>query len=530
MLACLGNQWFGKDIDRICSYNTPKIVKFRHRELGCLSRSLKFLIALYVLVWLLWYKGKHFQVFPAHGMNQVRFHHPTKHMCNPKLKNCHSNFTRSDDLPYCEGAPSSNTSKVMQLPCAHFDGMGLPVQFRNGILLPTRVRQYDQKRGSDCQPDKSNGYQCERIWEYVDNEGNEQKETNPQPLEQVFVADIERFTMMIDHSFATTELGLGSDDYRMQGYWMDCEHEGKGKLKPVNCEKRPIICMKRKCKPWMITDEKFKKQVSQSFLATLDDDEEDEFGDDVADDDDEPDVMPSSLADGLDENLRSIEEHHLLNSDRHHLSKSHQHRSNHHHSNEHHRHAHHVIDEIRYPEVALIAEQPQEVDHDATPVVSIAHGDVLTIGHLLKMGGVSLDDNHFGRTFRWRGLVLVIAITYSNRKPWLLWDGMEHPEYVIEVTRRPAYDYQLDQPISSTSTTERAYKSYHGIYIVIEQRGEMIGFSTVHLLVILSGALSLLKMASMATDYAACNLIANHEEVKNLKYEESRDFYPDRDN
>jgi hypothetical protein len=509
-----------------------------------MSRSLKFLIALYVLVYLIGYQGKHFKVYQVQGVSQISFNHPTKRMCNPKLRNCHSNFTRFDELAYCEGAPSDKN--VKQLPCRYYDGMGLPIEYRKGILVPTRVRQYNQKRGEDCQPDKSNGYQCERIWEYVDSEGNFQTDTKPKPLEQHFVADVERFTVMFDHSYATPELGLGNDDYQMQGYWMDCEHEGKGKLKPVNCKKRPIICMKgKKCKPWMVTDENVPKQSpSQSFLASgsvlADDDEENEFGDDIADDDDEMDFheQSSRLADGIDQNIRSIEGHRLLNSGRHHR---------------HHRHVHEVIDEIREPEVAPVQQTSaslpaisslqmksnqssglhpvvslmQEVDHDATPVVSISHGDVMTIGHLLKMAGVGLDDPHFRKTFRETGLVLVVTITYSNKKPWQLWSTIDPAEYIIKVSRRPAYEYQLDLPISSLSNNEREYTSYHGIYVVIEQQGEMQGFSFVHLLVILSGALSLLKLSSTATDYAACHLISNHEEVRSLKYEESRDFYPE---
>lgn len=523
MLNCLGNQWFGKDVDRICSYNTPKIVKFRHRELGCLSKSLKLLICIYILVYLIWYKGKHFEVFQIHGLNQVTFHHPTMNMCNPKLRNCHSNFTRFDDLTYCKGSPSGNAT---QLPCLHYDGIGLPVPYRGGVLVPTRVRKYNQDR--ECEPNEDNEYKCERIWDFLDSSGNPQTQTKPKPVQQNYVADIEKFTMLIDHSFSTPELGIGNDDYQMQGYWMDCEHEGKSKLKPVNCKKRPIVCMRKKCKPWMVTGEKFKKQASQNFLASPDDDEESEFVDFVADDeDDETDAAPPSLADGLHHNLEQVtlEGHHLLNNNKHHLLKS-----SPHHSSQPHKHSHHVIDEIRYPEMAMIAEQAREGDlakSVAAPFVSLQHGDVLSIGHLLKMAAVDLDDMHFGKTYRWRGLVLVVSITYSNKKPWQLWEAIDPPEYTIEVTRRPSYDFQLDQPVPGPAMDQRTYMSYHGIYIVVEQRGEMLGFSFVHLLVIFSGALSLLKLANMATDYAACNLIANKEEVKNLKYEESRDFYPD---
>lgn len=518
MLNCLGNQWFGKDVDRICSYNTPKIVKFRHRELGCISNTSKFLIILYIFVYTIWYKGKHFELFPIHGLNRMQFHQPTMNMCNPKLRNCRSNFTRPDKLSYC------GSQTALQLPCMQYDGMGLPVPYRGGILLPTRVRKYSQER--ECVPDDENDPKkesdCPRIWKYLDSSGNEQTDTKPKPLEHNYVADIERFTLLIDHSFVVEEIGMGYDDYQMQGYWMDCEHTGKHRLKATNCKKRPIICMRTNCKPWMVTDENFKKQASTSFLASADDDEESEFADFVADDDDDNEIRdlksydePASLAHGLHHNF----EHAALDGQgRHHLLNSH-----------HRKHSHHVIDEIRYPEVALLAGGPRIVDHDAMPFTSVQMGDVITIGNLLRMAGVDLDDKHFHKTFRWRGLVVVISVTYSNKQPWELWGTKSPPEYTIHVSRRPSYEFQYDQPVQESATNRRTYMSYHGILIVVEQMGEIADFSFIHLLVIVSGALSLLKLAAMLTDYAATHLVANKEEIKNLKYEESRDFYPDYD-
>jgi len=212
MLGCLGDSWFGKDVDRICSYNTPKIVKFRHRELGCMARTLKLLIGIYVFLFLIWYKGKHFKVYPITGMNRLTFQMPTRNMCNPKLKNCLTNFTRYSDLPYCS---MTGEKSVSQLPCRAYDSIGLAVPYVEGVVLPTRIRAYSQKR-AECSEEQESMGACKRLWEYLDDSGNEQSETKRQPLDEYFVANIEDYTMQIDHSFATPEIGKGYDDFKMQ--------------------------------------------------------------------------------------------------------------------------------------------------------------------------------------------------------------------------------------------------------------------------------------------------------------------------
>lgn len=521
MLACLGENICGKDIDRTCGYSTPKIVKIRNRELGCLSNCLKILIIWYIFIFTIWFKGKHFEVFAAHGLSRLTFHHPTKNMCNPKLKNCHSNFTRFDKLPYCKESGEDGLNPQLQKPCSARDGLGLPVQYDSGILLPTRIRQYDQGK-QQCTPDADNGYSCPGIWDYLDGSGQEQEDTKPKPLYDTFVADLEQFTMQIDHSYAVPELGWGNDDYQMQGYWMDCEHTGKNHLTVENCKRRPIVCMRKRCQPFMVTGEKNKKEKLQNFLASADDNEDSKFADFADEDDDLPEIggevqhEAEAEADGHRHNLQrnNLDGGHMLN------------------SNHGHHHPHHVIDEIRYPEMALMQSDPSHIANADSvsseyPFVSGQHGDILSIGHLLQMAGVELDDRHFGKTFRMRGVVLVVRITYSNAERWQLWEPKHPPEYTIEVTRRPSYEFQYDQAIPGESPTRRSYMSYHGIFIHVEQQGELRAFSWIHLLVILSGALSLLKAAAMATDFAACNLIANKDEVKSLKYEESRDFYPE---
>lgn len=510
MLACLGNTWGGKDVDRICAYTTPKIVRFRHRELGCISWTLKALIVVYIFIWLIWYNGEHFAIFSVSGLNQLKFHHPTMNRCNPKKSDCHANFTSFDQLAYC--SETGNVSGV-KLPCTYIDGLGLPVPYRQGVILPTRVRKFSQEKQCAAQGNQTG---CLRVWDYLDADGNKQPtDTKGQSVEHQYVADLERFTVMIDHSYASEELGVGHDDFKMQGYYMDCDHEGRHHLKKVNCVRKPIICAHRKCKPWMITQG---DAASTANLLASEDDEEAEFDGFSGDDDDE---YLGDVGSGLQDVSPQKPQETALNGGASHLRQRH-HR---------HRHPHHVIDEIRYPSVAMV--QVQE-DPFSAPVFSRGHGDVLTIGTMLRLAGVNLDDDHFGKPFRYRGCVIVISITYSNKKPWQLLQTISPPEYTIEVFRRPSFDYQLDQPILGNdaanpgSNERRTYMSYHGIFVVVEQRGELQSFSVKHLFVILAGAISLLKGASLLTDFAACNLIRDKEEVKSLKYEDSRDFFPDR--
>eukprot|EP00746_Dinoflagellata_sp_MGD_P022277 gnl/MRDRNA2_/MRDRNA2_152097_c0_seq1.p1 gnl/MRDRNA2_/MRDRNA2_152097_c0~~gnl/MRDRNA2_/MRDRNA2_152097_c0_seq1.p1 ORF type:complete len:522 (+),score=68.72 gnl/MRDRNA2_/MRDRNA2_152097_c0_seq1:159-1724(+) len=520
MLRCLGDTWFGKDVDSICSYNTPKIVKFRHRELGCVSRTLQVLIVLYIFVFLMLYSGKHFEVSSVHGLHQLRFHHPTQNMCNPKKLDCQANFTSFDQLPYCS---ESGHGSGVRLPCMHVDGIGLPVPYTQGVIVPTRIRRFSQEKCEGSAAD-ANQSDCSRIWEYLDADGNKQQEAKGKPIEQHYVGDIERFTLMIDHSYMSEELGVGHDDFQMQGYYMDCDHKGKHNLNRVDCVKKPLPCMHRKCKPWMVMPDDAPAST-QSFLASANDDEDEdeeiEFRDfeEEDDDDDEPGIKV--VQDVAPDRMRHDSVHKISSQGFTHLRHRHQR----------HRHPHHLIEHIKYPEVGMLQ---TSVPTSSSPLISIGHGDVLTVGTMLKLAGVDLNHNHFGKPFRYRGLVLVIRITYSNKKPWTLWQPIAPPEYTIEMFRRPSYEYKLDQPMtqyagsSQGSNDKRLFMSYHGIYVVVEQKGELQHFSAKHLLIMIAGALGLLKGASILTDFIACNFIRDHAELKSMKYEESRDFYPNR--
>lgn len=491
----------GSDVDELLAYQTPKVVVIKDRMLGMIKYTFMFIIFLYVFVWQLAYKGAHLQLDQLSGVARVQLQHPTKR-CNPMDIGCEANFSSLEKLPYCNRYTGVNASAV-QRECRFFDALDLLIPMDAGYLVPSFIETYDQLAA--CTPNATNGFKCDSKYEFADKDGNTQKGTGrAKPFGQYFVADVEHFTLLVDHSFRVETGAVEYDDYKMQGYWRDCRAKaektdsliGVEKQLLINstllpsedeCEKKPIVCAHKDCKRLgMVTA----LQTSEEVKA------------------------PS---DGGDNKVAAI----LRNA----MSKS---RS--------------AVTDSMSGRLALdtveAAEEEEEeagiVDSQnrlrAADVYSLKSGDVFSISTLYAMAGRKLDDWWFdnsskvNKTTRQRGTVLVVDIHYNNLKPWTFFTPQNPPEYEISVTSRPVEKYKYMQAIEGTGKN-RQLKVAYGTLVIVQSSGTIGVFRMIHMLIVLSTSLGLLAVASVMTDLLAIYVLPLKEEYGKAKYQDTADFH-----
>mmetsp|Transcript_54608 Transcript_54608/g.130298 ORF Transcript_54608/g.130298 Transcript_54608/m.130298 type:complete len:506 (-) Transcript_54608:70-1587(-) len=489
-LTCefLGHSIFGVDVDEVFQYQTPKVVKIYDRTLGITKIVLSLLIFLYIVVYQLFYRGQHFEASPVEGVYRLQWQHPVKDHCNPQEVDCLADYTPLSELPYCEQYGGRNASEVAHR-CSYFDAFELPMQVNDGILLPTFIRTFKQQRM--CQ---DGDIECSLKWQFVDANGDPQQgDGDGEPVAESYVADVEDFTMLIDHAFRLENGVMGYDDFHMKGNWMQCE----GGHLAQNCTTRPTICAHSEG----ACGEANKKSEDNSESAFL-----------------------SVKERGLSQ--RRLQKH-SAHHHHHHEARAAAHRRQPH-------GAEHAVaalqqgdaPEPQTPWEALAVDDP----HDVTPkVISIPTGDVLSVRTLLAMAGRSLDDIWYTedgdpQSIRLRGTIIVVHIRYHNMVPWTIFYAQDPPEYTIEVVGRPVYKFKHSY-VSSETSTERTLTVAYGIQIIVQQSGDVRVFNAVHGLVIVTAALGLLAMANTFTNMLAMYVLPRKDEYKSAMFEETEDFH-----
>lgn len=454
---CLGERMFGQDVDVLFAYPTPKVVKIRDRTLGITRIVLMLVIFVYIFVFTIWYQGKHFQLSAVEGMSRLQWQQPTTDWCNPSDVDCTSNYTSPTELPYCEQYAGKKTVFTKR-PCVFFDAIELPVIMPGGVLMPTYVEGFQQHL--DCAPGDSD---CDNKWVYVDSDGKPQAgRGEAKPTQAAFVADVEDFTLLIDHSFRTVNGEMAKNSVSMHGYFQVCdEHSGE------QCRKQPIRCSKGGCP-----------------------------------DDAGPDPVSLHLAGSRGRAAKHGRKAHrgagaeLLG----------------------------VGAEER--EAALERAAYQLASSAVEPdVFSIRYGDVMSLRTILGMAGIKLEDNvpEDGKpeSLRFRGGAISIRIEYSNQVPWTLMTPPV-PEYTIKVTSKPIEKFK-HRYVKKRDTSTRDLRADYGIYIVVEQTGQMRFFNPTNSLVVLTSALGLVMLANSLTDTLALMFLPRRELYNKFKYELTED-------
>jgi len=471
---CLGDRIMGKDVDAIFAYATPKVVRIQDRTLGVLKIFLSLVIFAYIFVFQIWYRGEHFQMTTVQGIARMQWQEPTLSWCNPRDIDCEANYVSVQNLPYCSGYRGSNASTVVRK-CGYYDAMDLPIDLPGGTLLPTFIRTYKQARG--CAPDDLAS--CQRTFKYLDANGTIQRgEGGARPINESFVADIEDFTLLIDHSFRTADGSMAFDDFNMQGYWSLCEGGSAGK----DCVKRPIKCVHSNCKEALGG---ISGGPTVSFLAGGGGGGQESQG--------ERRARARQARVGFLGFRRGM-------------------------SN---------ISIGRDPSATERAAAAEAKKADLG-IISISNGDVVSLKTLLAMARLSLDHSWWvngsePRSLRLRGTALVVNIQYHNLKPWMLFRTQNPPEYTISVTTRPINKFKHTY-VTSETAEGRMFKVAYGVYIILEQSGEIGHFTFVHSLIILTAAMGLFAVANTFTDILAMYVLPKRQLYQGLKFEDSEDM------
>jgi len=475
------------DLDEVFAYQTPKIVVIKDRYLGILRLSLTVVIAIYIFVYTMLYLGKHLAVMDVNAVFRLSLQHPTSAFCDPFEIGCVANYTAFSELPYCSQSeyPYSSAEGIEQRKgdCQIWDTIESTIPGDRGITIPTRIQRFDEVRG--CNPSADNGWTCSGSpYDNVDENGAVQTARGKAKAKyDAFVADIEHFTLLIDHGFELPKV-MKADDFDMIGYLNDCPTSD---TQSNDCKQVPITCAHDEC---LEGQPKLRKEVQgkgdNSVASTTE--------------------IPETTGLPRPEPGRSM------------LS---------------------IMFNRSMAPMAFNLDAVKKSGGTGLPgglpIVTTMKGDVFEVGTLLKAANVSLDDTGGFKkgTYRSRGMVIVIHIEYKNLPE--AWAGirinpfssLQWPHYSYTVSSRYAYDYQLTKTYDDPADSKRTVRMYNGIRVVVEQHGSIVVWDTTNALVVLTAALGLLAVATTVTELSLMYAMQRSEVYKRFKFRQSRDMNPE---
>jgi hypothetical protein len=502
-------------LDTVFPYPTAKIARIKDSRLGLLRYALQVLVAVYVIGYHIMWKGNHLETQDIAGVYQLQLAHPTRDYCDPVNIECMQNFTGMAELPYCAQSAMPGSIK---LPCEYWDASQLAQLTDQGLMIPTHVATYYQTKG--CKPEAGNNWTCKGwLYDYLDRKGNVQvgKRGMASPISDLYIADIERYTLMIDHSVRSS-MGARTYASEMAGAWLDCANGDN--QSDAGCIPRDISCGHKDCHgkaapttpvasqpvPEMMNSVKQskrktggKKSLRRPAVKFMETDSNVEELSQVLDQGTSVDLKPDVQADSSKQPRQAT-----VDSD----------------------------DDKGVP-VRMSVEGLEKLG-----VVNLLQGDIFTISKLLKAANVSLDEKRHnvpawvGGSYRSSGFVLVVRIHYTNKEPWL---GMKvlpwkqlgpTPHYTHRITKHASHDdFMLRQVYPGgpkDPPNARVVKEYHGIRVLVEQSGTIALWNNVQLLLILTTTLALTTLFAWCTDMVALYCLPQSEEYWAIKYERPR--------
>mmetsp|Transcript_49590 Transcript_49590/g.153093 ORF Transcript_49590/g.153093 Transcript_49590/m.153093 type:complete len:478 (-) Transcript_49590:103-1536(-) len=454
--ASTSKSWAAPVVEALSVYQTGKVVAINDRRLGLLYYGLISLVALFVLGYEILYSNNHFDKRDVAGTVLMNVQQPTKNSCSPTHEDCESDFTQLSLLPYC--SVYAGNSKAIdpkdRRGCVYEDQHSLiPMPSQEGsMFIPTRVEQRLEVR--DCNPTASNNYTCR----------NEFKTTSR--TENMYVADIERYTVLFSHSYQRDT--ISGNNNNMQGAYLECNRESgtEGALKIVQglvfgeeecrggLRRKPIKCIAGagNCGERGTSSGKALLQRGGRALARR--------------------------------RVRRARQGSLLE--------------------------------------ALASDEGEASPIDVHGVYAIPDGDVFSLARLLELAGVSLDDKPGpdGEASRSAGLMLDIQVIYNNLHHFSSTFGDTRVEYWYKVAARPMHQVKQEMVAWTDDTAgKRIIQNRHGVQLVVSVQGSFGFFSVVNLLLMLTTASAMLAGARVLTDLLAIYAMKDREFYAEKKYE-----------
>jgi len=197
------------NLDDLLSYSTVKEVVIQDKRLGFMKYTLMIGIAIFILLYQILYMNHYLLTQEPTGTIRFSLRGPTANAsCDVLKTNCDNDYRMFDELPYCQQNPACTDKKIgCPYNCTYLDAVGLSDQQERTLLIASRLEQMNQTK-TPCGLNPPPNKQCKRVWD------------NSQAAPTSFyIADIESYTLMIDHAFTTTEdFGLTKTARVMQGF------------------------------------------------------------------------------------------------------------------------------------------------------------------------------------------------------------------------------------------------------------------------------------------------------------------------
>lgn len=178
------------------SYATTKVVRIHGWRLKAAEWLVILVVLFYFVVYTMLYKGEHLREFGIVGEFTSKISPPT-YDCYAESNWCSLAIRRPEDLPYCN---MSNLPAVEKKPCADADILSLvnmlPDQ-RMRPAIPTRLMRFKREFQGFPSAGSNEPY---RPYMFVHANDTVQVSQWPEPVDDVFFADTERFTLSLRHA------------------------------------------------------------------------------------------------------------------------------------------------------------------------------------------------------------------------------------------------------------------------------------------------------------------------------------------
>lgn len=415
---------------------------------------------------------KHYLEFvPVSGVVRLQLQHPVQGRCNPLDAQCKRGFKGPVDLEYCSQFEGQGGAKH-KMECEYYDAFDLDTMDnqQDSIMIVTRRSTYKQKLNPLCMIEETKK-PCEQ--KFVQQERQDR-----------FVADVESFTLLVDHAVYSTdeELELSHRAEDMVGFYKPCYtalgKENKEKEPPPvgrpDSEGRELMNLRSALHR---EEHKICQMVPILPLGNM--------------------TLACSSLDPQAQN-KTID-----------MWKSGW-----------------LEDLLFIPASWLPAHRNMEHERRATKegLHKIHNGDVLKVGTIMEELDVDLDQPlKTGKSLRVEGFVLLIDILYQNAKTYT-WPNQLPTIYTYHFQVASASEFKAMSAEYDADIKTRIIDNRHGIKVVVKQRGKIGKFSWRECAIILFEGCALYSLVRFVINCYALNHPGKQgdqfeeELIKNVKF------------
>jgi len=484
-----GSDMFGAAADDLLAYQTLKVVRIKDHRLGFIYYGLIMLIIVFIFGYEMLYCNNHFDKRDVFGTPRIALRQPTINLCDPHDPGCQGNFSSLQDLPYCSSYRGNSTEvhPDAREDCRIADRYSLLPNGVSGntVLIPTRIAA--TRETPSCNPGPGNNWTCGR-------------EYSREPPHVQFVADIERYSILLSHSYHRDT--FSGNNNRVMGYYSECDTTGLSKKEErwqralfgaSECmgtvRRLPIECLDGQChfqEPFDSLAAEPRGRSPGDSLSAL----QGRGGAGSR-------RLGGGKSSGTSKRLAASEE----------------------------------FTDDQAPGVPNArGRRPRRPRFDMgfvdDGVFAVPEGDVFSLGKLLSLAGVdSLDTatNRDGRPLRKVGTVINIDVRYSNLVPFASTFGHGEVTYEYHISLNPMHQVQDELVVGDMlGQAGRTIEQRNGVLIVVTVEGSLGFFSIVNLLLMLAEAASMLAVATILTDKIAIYFMERAPIYYGSKYEEPR--------